>query len=273
MQWTDRIRQVKILLVVSAIIIAGASLLISHYLVRDLQVEETSKMEVWAQAMNAFNNADETTDLSLVTSVIESNNTIPVIVMDREGNVADWRNIKINGKDFPMSVWKDLSAIHYVDDSPGYYERSDIAFEFQSDGSLTMTETYNRERDGSNPNVSVYHIVYENGLPVSCPDSKVAVTYDDKGLPATLSVEDGAKTWTFLGHPRVLLAATMKEPKAQGLVACFWANYSYDHKLSPPTRFTTTISASISTTRTATGYSATRPPSPPSSTASISLIP
>ena len=70
MQWTDRIRQVKILLVVSAIIIAGASLLISHYLVRDLQVEETSKMEVWAQAMNAFNNADETTDLSLVTSVI-----------------------------------------------------------------------------------------------------------------------------------------------------------------------------------------------------------
>lgn len=99
MQWTDRIRQVKILLVVSAIIIAGASLLISHYLVRDLQVEETSKMEVWAQAMNAFNNADETTDLSLVTSVIESNNTIPVIVMDREGNVADWRNIKINGKD------------------------------------------------------------------------------------------------------------------------------------------------------------------------------
>jgi hypothetical protein len=99
MQWTDRIRQVKILLVVSAIIIAGASLLISHYLVRDLQVEETSKMEVWAQAMNAFNNADETTDLSLVTSVIQSNNTIPVIVMDREGNVADWRNIKINGKD------------------------------------------------------------------------------------------------------------------------------------------------------------------------------
>jgi hypothetical protein len=127
-----------------------------------------------------------------------------------------------------MSVWKDLSAIHYVDDSPGYYERSDIAFEFQSDGSLTMTETYNRERDGSNPNVSVYHIVYENGLPVSCPESKVAVTYDAKGLPATLSTEDGAKTWTFLGHPRVLLAATMKEPKAQGMVACFWANYSYN---------------------------------------------
>ena len=37
MQWTDRIRQVKILLVISAIVIAVVSLLVSHYLVRDLQ--------------------------------------------------------------------------------------------------------------------------------------------------------------------------------------------------------------------------------------------
>ncbi len=99
MQWTDRIRQVKILLVFSAIMIAGLSLLVSHYLVRDLQVEERNKMEVWAQAMNAFNNADENTDLALVMSVIEGNNTIPVIVTDQEGNVADWRNIDIEGDD------------------------------------------------------------------------------------------------------------------------------------------------------------------------------
>lgn len=56
-------------------------------------------MEVWAEAMHAFNNADENTDLALVMSVIESNNTIPVIVMDDEGNVADWRNIKVKGED------------------------------------------------------------------------------------------------------------------------------------------------------------------------------
>jgi two-component sensor histidine kinase len=99
MQWTDRIRQVKILLVLSAILIAGTSLLVSHYLVRDLQVEERNKMEVWAHAMDAFNNADETTDLALVMSVIESNNTIPVMVLDKEGNVTDWRNIKVKGED------------------------------------------------------------------------------------------------------------------------------------------------------------------------------
>ena len=99
MQWTDRIRQVKILLVLSAIVIAGLSLLVSHYLVRDLQVEERNKMEVWAQAMNAFNNADETTDLSLVTSVIESNNTIPVIVLDADDQPVDWRNIHVSEAD------------------------------------------------------------------------------------------------------------------------------------------------------------------------------
>ena len=99
MQWTDRIRQVKILLVISAIVIAATSLLVSHYLVRDLQVEERKKMEVWAEAMHAFNQATDSTDLTLVTMVIEGNNTIPVIVMDEQGMVADWRNIDIDGKD------------------------------------------------------------------------------------------------------------------------------------------------------------------------------
>ena len=93
MQWTDRIRQVKILLVVAAAVIAVASLLISHFLVRDLSQEERNRMEVWGQALHALNEADETTDLSLVLSVIEENNTIPVIVVNAEGGIDDYRNI------------------------------------------------------------------------------------------------------------------------------------------------------------------------------------
>ncbi len=95
MQWTDRIRQVKIVLVVMAVIIAVASLVVSHFLVKDLYDEERSKMEVWAQALHALNNADESTDLTLVLSVISSNNTIPVIVLDPKDNVMDYRNINI----------------------------------------------------------------------------------------------------------------------------------------------------------------------------------
>jgi len=95
MNWTDRVRQVKILLVVMALIIAIASLLVSHYLVNDLSSEERKKMEVWAQALHSFNEADGTTDLSLVLSVMEGNTTIPVIVLDKDGHVADYRNINI----------------------------------------------------------------------------------------------------------------------------------------------------------------------------------
>ena len=98
MQWTDRIRQVKILLVIAAILIAVTSLLVSHYLVKDLSREERKKMEVWAQALHALNQADENTDLTLVLDVIQGNTTIPVIVIDSNGHVNDYRNIDLDDK-------------------------------------------------------------------------------------------------------------------------------------------------------------------------------
>ena len=96
MIWTDRIRQVKILLVVAAVLIAVASLVVSHFLVRDLAQEERSRMEVWAEAMRSLNMADENTDLQLVLKVINENNTIPVIVLDPKGNAQLFRNIKVD---------------------------------------------------------------------------------------------------------------------------------------------------------------------------------
>ena len=93
MQWTDRIRQTKIILVIAAIIIAITSLFVSHLLVKDLSNEERKKMEIWAQALHALNHADESTDLSLVLDVMQGNTTIPVIVMNEKGGIDDYRNI------------------------------------------------------------------------------------------------------------------------------------------------------------------------------------
>ena len=95
MQWTDQIRRVKILLVLAAVMIAVASLVVSHILTRDLADEERGKMEVWAEAMRTLNRADEKTDINLVLKVINGNNTIPVIVLDSKGRVQDFRNIDI----------------------------------------------------------------------------------------------------------------------------------------------------------------------------------
>lgn len=95
MQWTDQIRRVKILLVFAAVIIAVASLVVSHILIRDLATEEHNKMEVWAEAMRTLNRADENTDINLVLKVINGNNTIPVIVLDSKGDVQAYRNLII----------------------------------------------------------------------------------------------------------------------------------------------------------------------------------
>ena len=85
----------KIVLVTLAVVLSVASLVVSHFLVRDLKIEEQRKMEIWAEAMRSLNNADETTDLTLVWTVLNSNNTIPVVVLDSEGQVQDYRNIEV----------------------------------------------------------------------------------------------------------------------------------------------------------------------------------
>lgn len=121
MQWTDRIRQVKIFLVLAAVLIAVVSLLVSHYLIKDLSNEERRNMEIWAEALRALSNADEDTDLSLVLNVMQSNNTIPVIVLDAGGHVMDYRNVKVRGTNADDSLayvaklgHKMYAAGHYI---------------------------------------------------------------------------------------------------------------------------------------------------------------
>ena len=104
MQWTDRIRQVKIFLVLAAILIAVGSLLVSHFLTRDLKIQEQHKMEVWGEAMRALNTADENTDLTLVLKVINDNDYIPVIVFNSSGEVTDFRNIVLDARNYQDSL-------------------------------------------------------------------------------------------------------------------------------------------------------------------------
>ena len=98
MQWTDRIRQVKILLACAAVFICAASLLWSHFLVNDLSKEERTRMEIWAEAMRSLQNADEDTDVALVLTVINGNHTIPVIVQDDNGHIESFRNLRLKAQ-------------------------------------------------------------------------------------------------------------------------------------------------------------------------------
>lgn len=104
MQWTDRIRQVRMLLVVVAVVIVAASLVVSHLLVRDLSSQEKRNVEVWAEAMHQLNTADETADLALVLRVLEGNKNIPVVVIDPQGEVQECRNLNIGPKEEADSI-------------------------------------------------------------------------------------------------------------------------------------------------------------------------
>lgn len=99
LHWTDKMGQVKLALVVMAVVIAVTSLVVSHYLVRDLSIQERTNMEVWAEAMRSFNNADEDADLGLVLRVMEGNNNIPVVVLDSGGEVQTYRNLNLKSED------------------------------------------------------------------------------------------------------------------------------------------------------------------------------
>lgn len=97
MDWTDKIRRVKIVFVLTAILVAVSSLFVSKTLTDNLKREEHGRMEVWAEAMKSLSKADGNTDLSLVLKVLNENDYIPVILLDRRGNVTDYRNVSLRG--------------------------------------------------------------------------------------------------------------------------------------------------------------------------------
>lgn len=96
MRWSIRVDRIKVILILAALLISVVSLVISHFLAHDLAKEEKLRMEVWAEAMRSLNAADEHTDLNLVLKVINENHTIPVVVLDGNGDALTWRNLQLS---------------------------------------------------------------------------------------------------------------------------------------------------------------------------------
>ena len=104
MVWTDKVRNLKFIFIGVAIIIVATSLFVSHRLVEDLKNEERTRMEVWAAAMRSLTEAEENTDLNLVLTVINGNNSIPVIVTDEENKILSHRNLGIQSRNSQDSL-------------------------------------------------------------------------------------------------------------------------------------------------------------------------
>jgi signal transduction histidine kinase len=88
-------RLVKYVFMAVAIAIALVSLVFSNGLVRELAKEERNKIEIWAAATELLAKSDESNDMNLILQILQSNNTIPVILYDKANEMFSANNIKL----------------------------------------------------------------------------------------------------------------------------------------------------------------------------------
>jgi signal transduction histidine kinase len=117
----------KLALLLFAVLIGLSSLLYTKNLVNKLKAEERENVELWAEATRMINSSDENQNLDFLKTVIDYNNTVPVILTDESDNIIASRNFdtirikesdylknnleRIKQKNIPIEI--DLENNHY----------------------------------------------------------------------------------------------------------------------------------------------------------------
>lgn len=91
----DNQRAGRVIFLVIGIIAIIAVMLISNNLVKALAQQERERMNIWAQATERLAKADTDADFEFLLSIIEQNNSIPVLVADGNFNIIESRNFKL----------------------------------------------------------------------------------------------------------------------------------------------------------------------------------
>ena len=94
-----RNRPISWIILVFALLFVGTSVWFTQRLSRQFAEIEKQRMEVWAEATRQLVIADENTDISLYSSIIEANTTIPVYMTDADFHVILTRNVPEPKKD------------------------------------------------------------------------------------------------------------------------------------------------------------------------------
>lgn len=98
----------KLIIVASALTIIVSSLLFTNNVAENIAEAEKQKIQVWAEATEQLLKEDYS---DLAFFIIEQNNTIPVIVVDRDGNVVTYRNINPPEKNTKAFFNKEIERI------------------------------------------------------------------------------------------------------------------------------------------------------------------
>lgn len=109
----------KEIFLVTAIAVVTVFIVVSTGLVRDLSVQERSRMEIWADATREIvasfdSDTEHPVNIDFLLRILESNTTIPVLLTDSQGNILQHRNF-----DLPQPV----DSLN-----PGWLSEDNLAF-------------------------------------------------------------------------------------------------------------------------------------------------
>ena len=107
----------KQILLVSAVLIGVGSLWYTNQLVKNIEITERQKMEVWAEAIRIVSSADLETELAFPFSVIEKNTHIPVILTDADGEIISHKNLDSLKAENPKFLYRQLEHAREENDS------------------------------------------------------------------------------------------------------------------------------------------------------------
>jgi len=86
-------QRLKLIFILIAIAIVLVSTLFTNRLAKSLAVEEQKKVVIWAEATHQLIMADEFTDITFITTIIEGSTSIPMIIADSKDSMLFSRNI------------------------------------------------------------------------------------------------------------------------------------------------------------------------------------
>lgn len=105
----DRRRLGKLVFLFAAVAAIIVFLIVSNNLVKSLGVQERQRMEIWADATKRVAQMDSGTDIEFLFSIIEENNSIPVLIADEQGNIMEYRNFKLPDAGRERKMFGELS--------------------------------------------------------------------------------------------------------------------------------------------------------------------
>lgn len=82
----------KYFLLLIAVLIGLGSLIYTEYLVSKLKVEERKNVQLWAEATRLISLPDTVQNVEFLSTIIENNNTVPVILTDESDSIISSRN-------------------------------------------------------------------------------------------------------------------------------------------------------------------------------------